>query len=148
MMTRHAIKSEMAQIARIHRLARSKAMPWLPVLHTPEEELEFFSEQVFPKEDVRVVEADGEIAGFIAFHEDWLNHLYIHPKYWGGGRGSVLLADAKDASASLQLWTFQRNTAARAFYSAHGFEDVELTDGMRNEEQTPDVRMVWERGGE
>jgi hypothetical protein len=43
----------------------------------------------------------------------------------------------------LTLWTFQRNTAARAFYERRGFTAVELTDGSSNEESEPDVRYVW-----
>ena len=42
----------------------------------------------------------------------------------------------------LELWVFQRNTGAVAFYEAHGFAIVEATDGD-NEEQEPDFRMTW-----
>lgn len=143
-MPRIANKTDTEQIALIHRLARSEAMPWLPVIHTLEEEFGFFSENVLPLEEVLVVEGKVGIAGFIAFRDGWLNHLYIHPNYWGKGFGSVLLAEAKASSPLLQLWTFQRNDVARAFYSTHRFEEVELTDGARNEERTPDVKMVWD----
>ena len=37
------------------------------------------------------------------------------------------------------LFTFQRNERARAFYEAHGFRIVNLSDGSRNEEGEPDV---------
>ena len=43
---------------------------------------------------------------------------------------------------SLQLWTFQVNDRARAFYARHGFREVELTDGATNEEHEPDVRLL------
>lgn len=143
-MLRDAKANDAARIAKIHRLARSEAMPWLPVIHSPEEELEFFLEKVLPNENVRVVEAEDEIAGFAAFRGDWLNHLYIHPNFWSNSFGSLLLGEAKRNSPRLQLWTFQRNKAARAFYNRHKFVETELTDGTRNEERMPDVKMVWD----
>lgn len=147
-MLRNAESDDAIRIAQIHRIARSEAMPWLPVIHSPEEELEFFSETVLPNEKVRVVEAEDNIAGFVSFRGIWLNHLYIHPKFWGCGFGSRLLGEAKANSSHLQLWTFQRNRTARAFYDSHRFAEVELTDGTRNEERMPDVRMVWDSSGQ
>jgi hypothetical protein len=47
-------------------------------------------------------------------------------------------------ASGLQLWTFQRNTAARRFYGRLGFVAVEQTDGSRNEEDEPDVRYRWQ----
>ena len=47
--------------------------------------------------------------------------------------------------SALQLWAFQRNTAARAFYEAHGFTVQRLTDGSGNEEGEPDVLYAWSR---
>jgi len=142
-MLRKAENTDAIRIARIHRLARSAAMPWLPAIHSPEEDLIFFSETVLPNEEVRLIEIENDIAGFIAFRGDWLNHLYIHPDFWGRGFGSQLLNDAKAASKRLQLWTFQRNTAARSFYCQHQFSELEHTNGANNEERIPDVRMVW-----
>ena len=142
-MLRNAESSDAIWIAQIHRLARSAAMPWLPVLHSPEEDVVFFSEAVLPNENVRLIETEDQVVGFIAFRGEWLNHLYIHPNFWGRGFGSMLLNDAKTASTQLQLWTFQRNNAARSFYALHQFSEAERTDGANNEERTPDVRMVW-----
>ena len=142
-MLRSAETSDANQIAQLHRLARSVSMPWLPAIHSPEEDLTFFSENVLPNETVRLIEFQDVMAGFIAFRGEWLNHLYVHPDYWGQGFGSLLLEDAKAASDQLQLWTFQRNIAARSFYKWHQFTEVERTDGAKNEERTPDVRMVW-----
>ncbi len=144
LMLRNAESADAVRIAQIHRMARSEAMPWLPIIHSAEEDLVFFSENVLPNEQVRVVEVEDDIVGFVSVHGDWLNHLYIHPNFWGHGFGSLLLGEAKAGSQRLQLWTFQRNTAARSFYNRHQFSEVERTDGARNEERTPDVRMVWD----
>ena len=55
----------------------------------------------------------------------------------------MLLREAMGCNARLQLWTFQRNANARAFYEAHGFACVQLTGGSDNEEHEPDARYVW-----
>ena len=43
----------------------------------------------------------------------------------------------------LELYTFQENAAARAFYEHHGFMAVWFGDGSANEEGQPDVRYAW-----
>ena len=47
------------------------------------------------------------------------------------------------AGAPLQLWTFQRNLRARAFYEKLAFAPVRFTDGASNEEREPDVLYAW-----
>ncbi|MEM6411543.1 MAG: GNAT family N-acetyltransferase [Pseudomonadota bacterium] len=138
-----ATTKDASAIAEINRLSRRHAMPWLPVVHTPEEDLEFFRDNVLTNQTVYVARIADEVVGFIAYQSDWLNHLYVTPEHLRGGVGSKLLSMVQNDSACLQLWTFQENHGARAFYKKHGFEEVELTDGVSNEEKTPDVRMTW-----
>ena len=145
---RPATPEDAAAIARLHRAARAAAMPWLPVVHTPAEDLAFFRDVVLPNETVLVAEDSADVAGFIAYAEDWLNHLYVAPDHWSRGIGADLLARAQAASDTLQLWTFQENHGARRFYARRGFAEAELTDGAHNEERTPDVRLVWHRAGD
>lgn len=140
---RSATPEDAASIAAIQRDARVKAMPWLPVLHTPEEVLMFFERQIRDGDMCTIVTVGGHDAGFICVDGDWVNHLYIHPSHWRCGLGKHLLDTAKAASPQLQLWTFQGNANARVFYAAQGFEEVELTDGAGNEERMPDVRLLW-----
>jgi hypothetical protein len=45
---RRATLDDRPAVARIHRLAFFAAMPQMPVLHTPEEDLAFYSTTVFP----------------------------------------------------------------------------------------------------
>jgi len=119
-------------------------MPWLAVVHTPEEELAFFLNQVIPNSDVQVACCGQKIAGFIARQHNHVDHLYVSPSYWSRGIGSLLLASVQRDTDILDLWTFQRNSGARRFYERHGFTAIEFTDGSRNEEKEPDVRYVWE----
>ena len=144
MTIRKANKSDAARIADIHRTSREAAMPWLPDLHTRAEDLWFYENLVIPDQDVSVHELNGDITGFISTAGGWLHHLYVDPKHWKHGIGALLLLSAQARNNSLQLWVFQDNTKARNFYKAHGFTELELTDGKANEEQLPDVKMIWE----
>jgi ribosomal protein S18 acetylase RimI-like enzyme len=140
---RRARPEDAPTIAAISRLSRATAMPWLPVLHSAEGDVQFFTKRVVPHHRVEVVENGGEIVGFCSVNDDWVDHLYIHPEHQGKGHGAALIERAKAGQGSLQLWVFEQNTAAQAFYRAHGFAAVEQTDGQGNEEKCPDVRMVW-----
>ncbi len=146
LIVRSAHRADAAALADIHITSRAEAMPWLPVVHPPGDVLAHFRDVVLTRDTVSVADLSGEPAGFIAFTGDWVNHLYIAQAHWGQGLGSIPLDEAKAVSASLQLWTFQRNHRARAFYAKAGFDEVELTDGAGNEEKTPDVRLCWRRG--
>ena len=113
-------------------------LDFLPVLHTHEENLAFFRRCV----------AEGEAYllgnGFSILSGDMLMHLYVHPDSIGTGVGHALFEHVKTQRPDgFELWVFQANGRARAFYEAHGARAVELTDGSRNEERTPDVRYEW-----
>ncbi|MBX3481661.1 MAG: GNAT family N-acetyltransferase [Caulobacter sp.] len=145
MTPRPARPDDAAAIARLHRLSMFTAMPWLADIHTPQEDLAFFRDVVLPAQTVRVVDGEGGLWAYAAWHEGWLNQLYVHPDHLGEGHGSRLLELAKAEAGSLQLWAFQRNARARAFYEAKGFRLVRLTDGSGNEEREPDVLYSWSR---
>ena len=146
MQLRRAAHGDMAAVARIHRLAFCHAMPHMPVLHTPDDDLAFFSTVVFPGAVIWLAEHSGIPAGFIAFRPGWVDHLYIHPDQQGCGIGSTLLALAQSAEPSLRLWTFQCNLRARSFYEQRGFRIEQETNGANNEERQPDVLYAWSRG--
>jgi GNAT superfamily N-acetyltransferase len=118
-------------------------MPWLPILHTPEEDGTFFSGQLAGGRAWVAVDHD-ELVGFAIASPGWLDHLYVRPDRRGSGIGSALLARAQaDQPAGLELWVFARNASAREFYSRRGFVEVRATDGHGNEEREPDVLMRW-----
>ncbi len=145
---RRAKLEDMAAVAKTHRLAFFQAMPDMPVLHTPEEHLAFYSNVVFPKSEIWATEQAGTITGFIVFRPGWLDHLYVRPAHQRRGIGSTLLALALASAERLRLWTFQCNQDARLFYERHGFRIERETDGASNEERQPDVLYLWEREGE
>lgn len=126
------------QIAQISRETRLAAMPYLPDLHTPEEDLAFFASEI-KSSTCLVAEVNGEIVGFGCVRDGWLNHLYVLPNHQGVGIGSALLNELR--SKIDQFWVFQKNHLARDFYKLRGFIEVEFTDGAGNEENEPDVRF-------
>jgi GNAT superfamily N-acetyltransferase len=118
-------------------------MPWLPVLHTPDEDLAYLS-GVLERQPAWVAETGGQVVGFAVLDADEgvLDHLYLDPGAQRRGIGSALLATARAAyDGPLELWVFTDNAGARAFYAAHGGVELYATDGSANEERTPDVRM-------
>ena len=142
----HAIRpandGDIAPVATLFRAVRLACLPYLPDLHTPEEDLAYFRDHVFGTCEVWIA---GNMEGFVAFRAGWVDHLYVRPDCQRSGIGATLLARAMATYSPLRLWTFQKNTAARAFYLARGFREIERTDGSRNEEREPDILFEWLR---
>ncbi len=116
-------------------------MPWLPVLHTSEEDLGFFAVEIEGSQSW-VALADGRVVAFAVLREGWLKHLYVDPERQGLGLGGALLTQVLSASpGDVRLWVFERNARAQEFYRKRGFEVVMRTDGSGNEEREPDVLM-------
>jgi GNAT superfamily N-acetyltransferase len=138
-----------AAVAAVFGAARAE-MTYLPVLHTADEDRAFFTDRVFGagSHDFTVAEVDGAIVAFSAVQGSWLEHLYVTPPWQGHGIGSALLARAmSEHPGGLDLWVFEPNVRATALYARSGFVVVERTDGSRNEERVPDVRMRWGGAG-
>jgi GNAT superfamily N-acetyltransferase len=137
--------SDAPEIARLLRETRQHSLPYLPDLHSPKEDLEFIRETVLNACTVIVAKTGETIVGFCAYRDGWIDHLYVLPKHHGKGVGTSLLASAKHANDRLELWVFQKNARAIAFYERNGFAAVERTDGSGNEEKEPDSRLYWQR---
>lgn len=143
LLVRRARDDESDAVAALFRVSRETAMPYLPKLHTAQEDCAFFGERVFAECDVWVAERDGTLAGFCAFRAGWVDQLYVHPAHQRNGIGRSLLQKAKEANEKLRLWAFQRNVAARRFYESQGFRIAQTTDGRDNEEREPDMLLIW-----
>ena len=144
MMIRRATLADADDIARLHRAVRAECLPYLPDIHTPEEDRRFFRDRVFVESEVWVAGAQG-IDGFCAWRPGWVDHLYVRTDRQGSGIGSALIARAMDAEAALRLYVFQRNARAIRFYEARGFRLVRRRDGSGNEEGEPDALYAWSR---
>jgi ribosomal protein S18 acetylase RimI-like enzyme len=133
-----------AEIAELFAATRAASLPYLPVLHSADEDFQYFS-GVLASCEVWVAESGGDIVGFCAFRDGWVDHLYVSPASARNGIGNALLDRAKSANTQIKLWAFQRNNAARDFYRALGFREIQMTDGAENEEREPDVLLEWRR---
>ena len=140
-MLRPAAFDDAAEIAAFYFDIRQETVP---SVHTVAEIERWLRERVIPEGTSYVWEEAGVILGWINVRSDWVEHLFCRRGATGQGLGSRLMEFAKALSPTgLQLWTFQVNERARRFYHRHGFVEVELTDGSNNEENEPDVRLMW-----
>jgi GNAT superfamily N-acetyltransferase len=142
---RRASLDDMPALAALHRHTVTTSLPFVPHLHTPEEDAWWFSERLYATNEVWLAEVEGAPIGYIAFRPGFIEHLFVDPARQGAGLGPQLLAKAKGAFAELSLWTFQQNLKARAFYEKQGFDVVVETDGADNDEKLPDVLYRWRR---
>lgn len=142
---RRLVLEDMDRAAVVLRQAFDERLPWLAGLHTPDEDRAFFRNHVYRTSEIWGAE-DGDIVGFIAFTDGWVDQLYVLPAHQGRGIGAALLDVARSACPELRLWTFQKNRPARAFYEKHGFAAIEETDGSSNEEREPDILYLWRQG--
>jgi GNAT superfamily N-acetyltransferase len=132
-------------IAEIHLTARRDAMPYLHLAHSDDSTRAWFAKLVGDRPLCWwVARCEEQVVGYMRVVRDELDHLYVRPDWQRRSVGLALLNKAKLLSPTgLALWTFQRNTNARAFYEAQGFRIAGCTDG-ENEEHEPDVRYVWD----
>lgn len=132
----------------MHRAAFRQALPWIPELHTPDEDRAYFKRLV-TEQHVWVADVDGDVAALAAWADGWLNQLYVAPEHQGRGHGRQLLDQVKRAHSEhaevtgFSLWTFQRNFRARRFYEMNGLVPTHLTAGQANEEKEPDIKYEW-----
>jgi GNAT superfamily N-acetyltransferase len=141
---RHLGIADMDAAADVHRVAFDERLPWLAGRHTSEGVRRYFRETVFPACTLWGAWEATRLIGIIAFRDGWIDQLYVLPDAQGRGTGSALLQVAMSSQSHLQLWTFQRNHAARRFYEARGFALVRETDGASNHEKEPDALYSWE----
>jgi GNAT superfamily N-acetyltransferase len=114
-----------------------RGTPWMPKLHSRAQDL-WFVTGLLRTHVVRVAEG----LGFLARQGSVLDALYLAPSARGQGLGRALLDEVK-VTGLVQLWTFQANLGARAFYLREGFREVRMTNGAGNAEKLPDVWMEW-----
>ena len=143
MQLRTAQPADSDAVVDILHAARASALSYLPIVHSDAEDRAFFGGLVARGATTVAVDAQ-RIVAFVALGAARVEHLYVAPDRQRGGVGSLLLRHAQaERPAGLDLWVFQRNRPAIAFYEAHGFAIAQLTDGAGNDEREPDARMVW-----
>jgi GNAT superfamily N-acetyltransferase len=96
---RRATLDDMTALARLHRRTVQISLPFLPSLHSPQEDAWWFCERLYATNEVWLAEDEGGPVGYIAFRPDFIEHLFIQPEAQSAGLGLQLLEKAKQASA-------------------------------------------------
>lgn len=144
---RPAVPADAAEVADVWLASFDDALPTVRRAHDDTHARAWITGHLVPETDCWVATVGGRVAAVLSCSPGWIDQLYVAPEHQGRGLGSRLVGLAQERSAGdLQLWTFQVNARARAFYARHGFREVELTDGSTNQEREPDVRLRWTRG--
>jgi ribosomal protein S18 acetylase RimI-like enzyme len=115
---------------------------WMPVLHTRAED-EGFVAGLLVSHAVRVARGGAVPLGFLARQGGRVQALHVAAEARGRGIGRALLGEVKAVEPVVDLWTFQANARALAFYRREGFREAERTDGSGTDEGLPDVRLIW-----
>jgi ribosomal protein S18 acetylase RimI-like enzyme len=140
---RRAGPADAAEIAEVF-LASFHATYAFPLAHTDADVGGWIRDEIVPTKESWVAVAGAEIVGFMVLGDAALEQLYVRPDWWRRGIGSRFVVLAKERRADgLELYTFQENRPARAFYERHGFSAAWFGDGSANEEGQPDVRYEW-----
>ncbi len=140
---RPATADDLPAIAEVYLAARAAAaMP--RGVHPPDEVRAWVAGWDLSERDVWLVESGSVVVGFASLTPTWLDGLYVAPSAQRRGNGSTLVELAKAVRPDgFGLWVFEANEPARAFYARHGLVELERTDGAGNEENAPDLKMVW-----
>lgn len=142
-----ALDSDADEIASLYLASRADALPYLRRIHTEDEVRAWIRNVALNRGETWIARRDGAIVGFITLVDEQVEHLYVLPGNYRRGIGRTLLDLAKTRRPNqLYLYTFQRNTSARAFYETQGFQIIDISDGTRNEETEPDIYYRWTCG--
>jgi len=128
---------------RMWRSSKEKALG-MKECYSFDDHLNFLNESLAKEYDVylAVLKESEDVVGLMATNGERVDQLYVHTKYQRQGIGSMLLRLAMERSGdTLQLFTFQKNLPARAFYEKHNF--FVLESGSDNEEGLPDLLYQW-----
>lgn len=132
-------------VAQCYIDSSNHALPGIVRAHSDDEIRHWVRNEMIPGGGVIVAQHPlGLLTGYAATAPGWLKHLFVEPAWQGRGVGSELLRWVQRSQPQgFSLWTFQQNLRARRFYESRGFRLAEETDGVGNEERSPDARYVW-----
>ena len=134
-----------ADVAELYLIARRESLGSIPpVFGSDERVLTWLATRIQNGEECWVMRDEVGISAFMLLDPGWLDQLYVRPDRIGQGLGTRLVEKAKELMPDgMRLWTFQSNVRAHKFYEQLGFVVIEKTDGIHNEENSPDVCYEW-----
>jgi ribosomal protein S18 acetylase RimI-like enzyme len=151
LLVRPLAAGEAGQALDVHLSARWAAaaqgtMP--PSVHPRSDYPRWFAAEVMGHREIWVAERPGgpagELVGLLVLDAAFLDQLYVRPGAQRQGIGTALLDLAKALRpAGFDLWVFEVNRPAIAFYERSGLVLVEQTSGAGNDERAPDRRYRW-----
>lgn len=140
------------------RNARSQDMPvcagilndwidttsWMPRVHSHDDVVKFYQTEVATRRRTLVAVDGSQVRGFVTMaDDDFVTALYVAQASRNLGIGGLLLERAKrELPNGINLYCFEANVRAQAFYVRHGFVEVNRTSGD-NEENLPDILLEW-----
>ncbi|WP_227269910.1 GNAT family N-acetyltransferase [Roseobacter weihaiensis] len=144
---RRARTVDAEEIGDLYVASRAAALAFLEEVHGPAETKAWIRDALLPLGTSWTAYRGDVLCGLMTLNGEHIEQLYLRPDRRREGIGSALMAHAKTQSPHrLELYCFQENHAARAFYEAHGFAPIAFGDGTTNEEGAPDVLYEWTLG--
>ncbi|MDD1780100.1 GNAT family N-acetyltransferase [Enterovibrio sp. ZSDZ35] len=118
----------------------------IPEMHSLESHRYYLNRILAPSHRifVAVEKTSDTVLGMMAMDSKHISQLYIHPDHQCRGIGSALVELAQENAERLQLYTFEINLPARAFWEKHGFIEQEIGQ-HDNEEGLSDILCEWKR---
>lgn len=111
--------------------------------HTEAEDRAYFRDVIAAKNEIWLTEENGDLVGFLACADGYVNRLYVAVDRQRRGIGAALLDRARERfPTGLRLHTHQKNVGACRFYEKEGFAVLRygLSPPPENE---PDVEYGW-----
>jgi ribosomal protein S18 acetylase RimI-like enzyme len=120
------------------------ATDWMPRVYPHADVVKHYESEVATKRQTIVAVDGSRVRGFLTMTPDgFVTALYVEAASRNQGIGGLLLERAKrELSPEVNLYSFQANEKANAFYQRHGFAEINRTSGD-NEENLPDILMEW-----
>lgn len=147
---RRATSADATELTEVYLRSRNTLASYAPLAHSEAAVRDWVANILIPTGSVTVAVNNDRLVGMAAHSivdgVAWLDQLYVSPQFNRQGIGTSLLESVKSQTdGKLQLYTFQMNHDAAAFYERHGFVAIAYSDGSRNEEGCPDVLycLTW-----
>jgi GNAT superfamily N-acetyltransferase len=137
--------SDLIEVVALWHASKRVAFDYVAVQqhYSLEDDRAHFREVIAKECDVWLAERGDQVLGLVAIKGDLIDQLFVRVGAQRRGVGGALLEKAKELSPSrLRAYTFQKNTAARAFFEKHGFHVVS-TGVSPWPEKEPDLEYLW-----
>ncbi|HNZ52737.1 MAG TPA: GNAT family N-acetyltransferase [bacterium] len=141
-MIRPLRSSDIPAIEKIYSFANESI--GLPVNkdHFRKDAKKYVSETIYKCENM-VYELNGVPAGIISVSSDYIEGIFVDPRFFKKGIGSALIKHFLNKKEYLQLQVYELNHNALNFYRSHGF--VITGGGICRITGLPYFEMVYER---